>query len=86
MKYSYDALREMAELGHNDLKNVQIKTSKGIVLKPNKWQCQTFARSMCTEAAHHQSNAHGVNRFQHFHQAGSSQVPRVAERAKRGSR
>ena len=86
MKHSYETLREMAELGHNDLHKVQIKTSKGLVLRPNKWLSQMFARSTCTEAAHHQSSVPQVNHFPHFHQAGSSQGRPAQAKVKRGSR
>ncbi len=76
----------MAELGHSDTHKVQIKTSKGVVLRPNKWQSQMFARSTCMEAAHHQSNAPGANHFHHFQVAGSFQAPPAQAKVKRGSR
>ena len=74
------------ELGHNDLHKVQIKTSKGVVLGPNKWQSQMFAKSTCTEAAHHQSNVHGAHRSPVYHQVGSFRALPAQAKAKRGSR
>ena len=88
MKHSYETLREMVELGHNDLHKVQIKTSKGVVLRPNKWQGQTYTKSMCTEVPRSsQSHAHWGVKSSQIYPAAGFLVDRLAqERVKRGSR